>query len=80
MLDASGQSVFVYYQAKVNTKVSDLVIVDCYDKNGSQIEGTRFKVGDEGKLLYHGEVRRTKFVLPAQTKFFKFRLPQWQDK
>jgi hypothetical protein len=73
--DNSGLDVFVYYQARRNTKENDLVVVDCYDAKGRQIQGIRFRLGSEEEILYKGEVRKTKFVLPPGTKSFQFRKP-----
>jgi hypothetical protein len=58
------------YQAKQNLKYDNksTIILDCFDKNGNQIEGMSKKVYDE---IYEGEVRFNFICVPRGTVSFE---------
>lgn len=60
------------YQAKKNVPNHSLVlIVDCFDKDGNRMKGTRIAIPSDD--LYTGEVREGSVVLPKGTISFKLR-------
>jgi hypothetical protein len=69
----SRSCVEVLYQAKWAVPVGhSVLIIDCFDKDGTPIEGEHEWVPKED--LYKGEVRKIQFVLPELTVSYELRL------
>jgi hypothetical protein len=63
----------ILYQAKMHI-VSNVttIIVDCYDKDGNQLQGNKRMI--PYSELYEGEVRETFIIIPSDTVSFELRL------
>ena len=68
-----GDTLSVLYQAQKNTPASgeSWIIVDCFDKNGSPMPGTRAVIGGD---LFEGEVRSVDVSLPEAVASYELRI------